>query len=223
MNQEIAKPKKLDLSVLTSEQGALFDKLKLYSQAEDESRLERKTFAYLKGRAANALREITDKGLFVELLGAAFPETKQRWLYYCMDFAAAVDIGKNAPVKFLPDNRLLKREEITEQEKEKVQHAIEKVTGDKGVMSVIKDWKKQQARAAAKNAPAPDAVALAKEHQRNMVAIFQTAETALRRVVELKDVDFVMADIALRNSVAGLAVRYGKKFQQTKPMKGAQR
>lgn len=221
MNHEIAKPQKLDLSVLTAEQGALFDKLKLYSQAEDQSRLERKTFAYLKGRTANALREITDKGLFVELLGAAFPETKQRWLYYCMDFAAAVDVGKNAPLKFLPDNRLLKRDEITEQEKEKVQSAIEKVTGDKGVMTVIKDHKKKLAREKAKDAPPVDAVAKEKAHQLAIEESFQSAIAKLEWVLHWKDTEFVLGSAANKKALAAICVRFGKRMKSLKKFKPA--
>jgi len=216
MNTEVVKTEKLDLSVLTPEQGALLDKLKLYSKAEDKSRLERKMFAYLKGRTANALKEITDHKQFTALVAQTFPESTVRWLQFCMNFSTAVDTGKNAPVKFLPDNRLLKPGDLPEDEKEKVQHAIEKVTGDKGVMSVIKDWKKKIARDKAKEAGPVDAVKQEQERQKNITAIFQTLEANLRRVVELKDIDFVMPEIALRNSIARLAIRYGKRMKQTK-------
>jgi hypothetical protein len=183
MSHEIAKVEKLDLTTLTAEQGALLDKLKLYSKAEDQSRLARKMFAYLKGRTANALFEITEKGVFEKLMEGIFPDTKRRWLYYCRDFAAAVDIGKHAPLKFLPDNRLLKAGDLQEDEKEKVQHAIEKVTGDKGVMTVIKDYKKKLAREKAKDAPPPTP---ADEAKRRM-------ETACLSVAQLRQQMAILA------------------------------
>lgn len=216
MTTEITKPQKFDLSVLNAEQKVLVSQLKSFAEAEEVSAIERKTFAYLKGRAANALKEITDHGAFTPLVESIFPENRARWLRYCMDFAAAVDIGKHAPLKFIPDNRLLKGGELSKEEKEKVCHAIDKVTGEKGIKTVIKDWKKKQAREKAKDAPAPDAVQIEQERQKNITAIFQTLEANLRRVVELKDVDFVMPEIALRNSIAALAVRFGKRMKQTK-------
>lgn len=216
MITEITKAEPIKPEVLTAEQSALLDKLKLYGKAEDHNRLEKKFLAYYRGRAANALKEITDHKQFGPLLAQTFPEKTVRWLQFCMNFATAVDIGKNAPVRLLPDSRLLKGEMLSKTEEEKIGEAVLKVTGEKGIKTVIKDWKKQQARAAAKNAPAPDAVKQEQERQKNITAIFQTLEANLRRVVELKDIDFVMPEIALRNSIAGLAIRYGKRMKQTK-------
>ncbi len=130
MNAEITKLQKFDLTVLNPEQKVLVSQLKSFAEAEEVSAIERKTFAYLKGRAANALKEITEHGQFQPLVESIFPENRYRWLRYCMDFASAVDIGKNAPLKFIPDNRLLKGGELSKDEKEKVSGAIDKVTGE---------------------------------------------------------------------------------------------
>lgn len=221
MNTEVAKTEKLDLSVLTAEQGALLDKLKLYSKAEDQSRIERKMFAYLKGRTANALAEITEHGQFNDLVVQIFPENKVRWLRYCRDFASAVDIGKNAPVKFLPDNRLLKREEITEQEKEKVQHAIEKVTGDKGVMTVIKDYKKKLARAKEKTAPAPSPADEAKQRMESACVI--VAEVRQKMAVLAKTKMLALIPDDLLEALEEDRITFGRDIAEVKKHRKAKK
>lgn len=221
MNTEVATTAKLDLSVLTAEQGALLDKLKLYTKAEDQTRLERKALAYLKGRAANALEAITEHGLFNNLIAITFPENSLRWLRYCRDFAAAVDIGKNAPLKYLPDNRLLKPGDLSEDEKEKVAHALEKVTGEKGIKAVIKDYKKKLAREKAKDAPPIDAVTREKAHQESMALIGTTALESLRRYVELKLADKALVPVTTRKEIDAMCVRNGREAKQLKTYKPA--
>lgn len=218
MTSEITKLPKFDLAALNAEQKVLVSQLKSFAEAEEVSAVERKTFAYLKGRAANALKATCEHGVFQPLVESIFPENRYRWLRYCMEFAEAVDIGKNAPLKFIPDNRLLKGGELSAEEKEKVSGAIDKVTGEKGIKTVIKDWKKQQARTAKKNEPV-DKVKQEQERRANIDAILATTEANLRRVVEMKETDFGGSNFARRSAIAGLAIRYGKKFQKAKPTK----
>jgi hypothetical protein len=219
MTTEITKAPKFDLSTLNPEQKVLYSQLKSFSEAEEISAIERKSFAYLKGRAANALKEITEHSQFAALLENAFPENRVRWLQYCMKFATAVDTGKHAPLKFIPDNRLLKGGELSKEEKEKVSHAIDKVTGDKGIKTVIADYTKKLAREKAKDAPAPDAVAQEREHQRTVNDSFATAVAKLEWVLHWKDADFVLADAANKNALAAICVRFGKRLKSLKKFK----
>jgi len=186
MNADITKPAKFDLTTLNPEQKVLYGQLKSFAEAEEISAIERKTYAYLKGRAANALKEITEHDQFTALVLQVFPEQRVRWLQYCMNFAKAVDTGKNAPLKFIPDNRLLKGGELTPEEKEKVSGAIDKATGDKGIMTVITDWKKKLARAKAAEAPEPDAAAEAKQRLATAVAKARLIRTEMALLVKLK-------------------------------------
>jgi len=213
MSKEIIKPAKLE--VVTSEQASLLEQLKAYDLAEEISAKHRKGYAYLKGRIANALKECADSKTFISLLEATFTANKVRWIQYCMNFAEAVDSRKNAPVRFLSDDRLLTAGAISEKEKEQVADAVVEVTGDKGIKQTILDWKK-------KTAPKPppmDAVRAEQEHQKNIESAFDTARANLSLLMEFRDVDFVLASKALRLELKALCVRYGKRVAATKKLK----
>lgn len=219
MSQEVATTEKLDLSVLTAEQSALLDKLKLYGKAEDHNRLEKKFLAYYRGRAANALKEITDHKLFTPLLVQTFPEKTVRWLQFCMNFASAVDVGKNAPVRLLPDSRLLKGETLSKSEEEKIGEAVLKVTGDKGIKTVIKDYKKKIAREKLKDAPPVDAVQREKQLQADVEESGKSAIAKLEWALHWKDAEFVMMTPATEKALAAICVRFGKRVKGLKKLR----
>lgn len=199
--------------VVNAEQGQLLDRYHVYEDAFRLSVNHSKGYAYLCGKTLHALKEITPHGKFEALKLSQFPEKTRSVLGRFMQFSEAVDFRKIPTVGFLKDGQMLLT--LGDRDKEKILEAVADVTGDKGIVETIHDWRKKTA-----TKPGPvDAVKQEEEHQKNIVAIYERAEAALKGVLQLKDVDFVLGGKVLRQSVASLCVRYGKQNRKLKAFK----
>jgi hypothetical protein len=131
------------LEVVTQEVANLQTHAQNYFKAANTTADQFKGYAYLCGKSLLALKEVTGHGGFTGVKARLFPQKSLRALDLYMNFAAAVDF-KNATVAFLNKGQLLLLEEkLSEKTEEKVFEAVNKATGDRGMMETIKLWKKK--------------------------------------------------------------------------------
>lgn len=199
--------------IITKEQGVLIDRSKAYLDASEQSVKHFKAYAFLAGRTLHALKEITPHGQFETLRNKFLPDRAPSTIKNYMGFAEAV-ASKKPTIGFLTDDRLLSDRALTEAEKDKVVEAVGKVTGEKGLVEVIREHQKKKNKKPA-HEPTPDEIVQAELDQANGLA-----DAVLDAIAVLLTSDaLAKVSPAKRENLLGQGIRLNDAIRAIKPAK----
>ena len=210
--------------VISAEQGKLIDRAKVYLKADEAAERQGLMYKFLIGATLLTLKDCTPHGQFEEVKKIHFPESSRRTVAYAMQFAEAAQFfakGKCATIAHLVSgDRLLTAGELSEKEKSALIEDIEKV--DKGGMvRTIQEHLKKKTKPKPETEEQVEAAAqhAHDEREKNIAAVWSNAEAALKHLLHLKDVDFVLAPPAQRLALSALCVRVNKRITEVRPTK----
>jgi hypothetical protein len=184
--------------VISAQAGKLVDRAHVYLSAQLTTEKQDRGYIFLIGSTLLAL-ELHLPGWSSEKIHSTFfKDIPRSRLYRALQFANAVlflSKGKIPIIGIIADgDRLLTAGELSEREKSELIEGVEKVNKG-GVMKTIQAWHNK------KNPPVKepkDELHAHEEKVKNITAGFQDAADGLDFLVQMKDVDFVLANPALR-------------------------
>lgn len=205
--------------VVSAEQGKLIDRTKVYVQAHAVTEQQERMYSFLIGVTLLTLKDCTPHGQFEDLKKIHFPETPKTTLNYAMQFADAVKFFSKGKLPAISDlangDRLLTAGELSETEKQTLVEEVEKVNKG-GIRKTIQAWNKKKAPQLKEP---KDELHAHQEHLANIHSLFTRFEAAALALLDealVTPIDFATEPSGMRETVAGLCVRVGKRCQQAR-------
>ncbi len=209
----LTKSNSTDVEILNEEQVQVIEAAKRYADGFKASVAHSKGYALLFGTALNQLKEITPHGKFGDLAKLHFPDYSDRWMRTLMNFADHRKL-KTEVTSVLTGGQLLL--DLPEEEREELFEQVQEITGEKSIEQIA--FEVVKAKAKSKPRPVVDDVEREKGHQKNMEAIGETCEAALRHYLDLKPADRALISKATRNAIDALCVRNGRESAALKKL-----
>ena len=219
-----ALQKSAPTEVISAEQGKLIDRAKVYLKAESATEQQQRMYLFLVGATLLTLKDCTPHGSFEDAKKKFFPDEQTSRLGRAMQFAEAVNYfarGKFPTIgNMVSGDRLLTAGELSEKEKSTLVEEMAK-TDKGGVVRTIQEHLKKKTKPKPETEEEVEAAAqhAHDEREKNIAAVWSNAEAALKHLLHLKDVDFVLAPPAQRLALSALCVRVNKRITEVRPTK----
>ena len=211
MSKEIQKVTASE--VITAEQGQLIDRAKQYCSAHATTEKHERMYLFLIGATLHALKGITPHGQFEQVKLNNFPEKARTTLGRGMTFVDAVQFfakDKYPTVGYLGQGELfLTGGDLPDAKKDKLADEIEKASKGRGVVELIKDFKKKTNKPKpAAERTAEDLVDAENKAAEELANVYLTAASALMldeqsivRLSPAKKLEVLAAGIKLNDLV----------------------